>query len=71
MLEWREGGCFVHLVHGFVCELWLWQRICRWLQVMSEAYGCVGGLRNVRAVAKACQMAGGATVVADTGGRRL
>ena len=49
MLEWREGGCFVVGMHGFVCGQRILQADCRWLQVMSEASRCVGGSRNVRA----------------------
>ena len=49
MVEWREGGYFVHLVHGFVCGQRILQRISRGLQVVSEESKCVGGSRNVRA----------------------
>ena len=71
MLERLKGGCFVAGMHGFKCELRLWQAKCRQLQVVSEASKCVGGSRNVRGLAEVCQMAGGATAVADTSGRRL
>ena len=71
MLGWREGGCFVARMHGFVCGQRILQVICKQLQVVSEASKCVRGSRNVRSLAEVCQMAGGATAVADTGDRRM